>query len=238
MNPGEVVGRNATGRLTLAGFVLDLNESELLTPENQPAALRRQALDVLLVLGRHVGRVVPKDTLMREVWPGVVVGDDSLVQAIAEIRRVLGDADHQLVRTVARRGYMRVAPPGIGAGAQSLEVSLHSGKFRPVPARSFVLGLVAAGVLAVFSAWLLQDRPDERDAARSSDAAERAPRAAAPSVAALGTSLIVLPLESAAGDPGWFADSVTTDLTTSLAQIGDLLVIGRGTARSLSGLMG
>ncbi len=230
-----MVGRSATGRLTVAGFTLDLNESELLNPQNQPAALRRQALDVLLVLGRHVGRVVPKDALMREVWPGVVVGDDSLVQAIAEIRRVLGDADHRLVRTVARRGYMLVVPPGTGAGARALEVPVHSGSSRPVRARSLVLALIAASVVAVFSAWLLQGQPDERSPARSSDAPERAPRAAAPGVAALGTSLIVLPLESAEGEPAWFADSVTTDLTTSLAQIGDLLVIGRGTARSFQG---
>lgn len=46
---------------------------------------------------------------MTAVWPGVVVTDDSLVQAIGDVRRALGDAGHQLVKTVPRRGYLLVA---------------------------------------------------------------------------------------------------------------------------------
>lgn len=96
-------------RLSLGGYVLDLAAGELLTPERQPASLRKQALEVLLALGRRAGEVVGKDELMDLVWPRVVVGEGSLTQAIAEIRRALGDAEHRLVRNVARRGYMLVA---------------------------------------------------------------------------------------------------------------------------------
>ena len=46
---------------------------------------------------------------MAAVWPGVVVTDDSLVQAVGEVRRALGDADHRLVKTMPRRGYLLVA---------------------------------------------------------------------------------------------------------------------------------
>lgn len=96
-------------RLALGGYVLDLAAGELLTPERQLASLRKQALEVLLALGRRAGQVVGKDELMDLVWPRVVVGEGSLTQAIAEIRRALGDAEHRLVRNVARRGYMLVA---------------------------------------------------------------------------------------------------------------------------------
>ncbi|MCK6430706.1 MAG: winged helix-turn-helix domain-containing protein [Burkholderiaceae bacterium] len=96
-------------RLALGGYVLDLAAGELLTPERQLAGLRKQALEVLLALGRRAGQVVGKDELMDLVWPRVVVGEGSLTQAIAEIRRALGDAEHRLVRNVARRGYMLVA---------------------------------------------------------------------------------------------------------------------------------
>ena len=98
----------AANRLELSGFVLDLNRGELLTPEDQLAGLRKQALDVLLVLGARAGQVVSKDELMNRVWPDVVVGEGSLVQAIGDIRRVLGDTGHRLIRNVARRGYMLV----------------------------------------------------------------------------------------------------------------------------------
>jgi len=73
----------AANRLQLGGFVLDLLVGELLTDDGRLAGLRKQALDVLLVLGRRSGQVVGKDELMGAVWPSVVVGEGSLTQAIA-----------------------------------------------------------------------------------------------------------------------------------------------------------
>ena len=52
--------------------------------------------------------MVRKDELMDRVWPGLVVGERSLAQAVADIRRALGDSGHRLVRNIARRGYMLV----------------------------------------------------------------------------------------------------------------------------------
>lgn len=99
----------AAGRLQLGGLALDLGAGELLGADREPASLRRQALELLLVLGRRAGQVVGKDELMNLVWPDVVVGEGSLTQAIADVRRALGDTEHRLVRNVARRGY-RLCP--------------------------------------------------------------------------------------------------------------------------------
>ncbi len=49
--------------------------------------------------------MVTKQELMEHVWPGLVVTDDSLTQAICELRSALGDRAQQLIHTVARRGY-------------------------------------------------------------------------------------------------------------------------------------
>jgi TolB-like protein/DNA-binding winged helix-turn-helix (wHTH) protein len=109
------------GLLSLARFELDTARRELRGPDGALAGLRRQSMDVLCVLAADAGHVVAKETLMRQVWPQVVVGDDSLAQAIADIRRVLGDVDHRLVRTVARRGYLLVpdpSPDGVPAVAR------------------------------------------------------------------------------------------------------------------------
>lgn len=110
----------ATGKLQLGGLVLDLTAGELLTADHRPASLRRQALDPLLVLGRRAGHVVSKDELMSLVWPDVVVGEGSLTQAVADVRRALGDTEHRLVRNVARRGYL-LAPD---TAADSPELSI------------------------------------------------------------------------------------------------------------------
>ena len=108
MNELSSSEQTAVDPLHLGSFVLDLAAGELLSASRQPAGLRKQALEVLLVLGRRAGQVVGKDELMDQVWPDVVVGEGSLTQAIADVRRALGDTEHRLVRNVARRGYMLV----------------------------------------------------------------------------------------------------------------------------------
>ena len=108
MNELSSSEQTAVDALVLGGLVLDLAAGELLSADRQPAGLRKQALEVLLVLGRHAGQVVSKNELMDHVWPDVVVGEGSLTQAIADVRRALGDTEHRLVRNVARRGYMLV----------------------------------------------------------------------------------------------------------------------------------
>jgi Tol biopolymer transport system component len=52
---------------------------------------------------------VTKAELADSIWPDVSVADNSLAQCVLEIRRALDDDGSQLVRTVARRGYIFVA---------------------------------------------------------------------------------------------------------------------------------
>jgi len=114
---------DATSRLRLAQFVLDLRARELRTADDRPVELRPKALEVLLLLAEHTGRVVDKATLMERAWPGVVVGDDSLTQTVVEIRRALGDREHRILCTVARRGY-RLQPSGPSAPAIAPSLSV------------------------------------------------------------------------------------------------------------------
>lgn len=96
-------------RLQLAGFVVDLGLEALFDEAGRPVELRPQAFQVLRHLALKAGQLVTKDELMAAVWPGIVVTDDSLVQAIGDVRRALGAAGHRLVKTVPRRGYLLVA---------------------------------------------------------------------------------------------------------------------------------
>src|SRR4051812_35435002 len=47
---------------------------------------------------------------MDAVWPDTAVTDNSLAQCMVEIRRALSDEMQQLIRTVARQGYIFAAP--------------------------------------------------------------------------------------------------------------------------------
>mgnify|MGYP003298315463 CR=1 FL=1 len=58
----------------------------------------------------NAGRVVSKEELLRDVWAGVIVTDNSLAQCIREIREALGDDRATMVETASRRGYVFAAP--------------------------------------------------------------------------------------------------------------------------------
>ena len=73
-------------------------------------ALRPKPFEVLVYLVEHHGRVVSKSEITGAVWPDVAVMDNTLAQCLVEIRRALGDDSQQLIRTVARRGYVFTLP--------------------------------------------------------------------------------------------------------------------------------
>ena len=66
---------------------------------------------LLLCLAGRAHEVVGIDDLLREVWSGVTVTPDSVYQAVATLRRQLGDDPRQptYVATVPRLGYRMVA---------------------------------------------------------------------------------------------------------------------------------
>ena len=66
---------------------------------------------LLLCLAEHAGEVVSIDDLLNQVWPDVAVSPDSVYQAVASLRRLLGDDPKQptYIETVPRLGYRMVA---------------------------------------------------------------------------------------------------------------------------------
>ncbi len=238
----------AANRLHLSGFVLDLNRGELLTSRDQPAELRKQALDVLLVLGARAGQVVSKDELMSRVWPDVVVGEGSLVQAIADIRRVLGDTGHRVIRNVARRGYMLVpeepatpqtvaansitAPPFASEEATAIPPAPE--QIAPTAARIPNNWLVAVAIVAavgIVGASVMFSRSEQQ--VEPTPAALKGPLARDVPPA----SLVMLPfsVEGAAGDGEWSADALLNDLTNEVGRIPGIKVVANATAATYKG---
>jgi len=75
------------------------------------AQLEVRTLRLLLCLAEHAGEVVSIDDLLKQVWSGVAVSPDSVYQAVASLRRQLGDDPKQpiYIATVPRLGYRMVA---------------------------------------------------------------------------------------------------------------------------------
>ena len=90
-------------------FTLD-PDSGFLRRDGQEIPLRPKPFELLAYLVEHHGRVVNKTELVEAVWSNAAITDNSLPQCILEIRRALSDDSQQLIRTVARRGYVFTAP--------------------------------------------------------------------------------------------------------------------------------
>jgi len=87
---------------------VDLARELLLDGRGDIVPLRPQAWAVLRLLAQRVGHLVHKDEILDVVWPDCEVTEDSLVQAIGDIRQALGEAGRLALRTLPRRGYMLV----------------------------------------------------------------------------------------------------------------------------------
>src|SRR3954447_5616014 len=91
--------RFASFRLNVPDCTLECN--------GKPLSLSPKAGEVLRVLLAHRGRVVEKQTLMNEVWPGIFVEENSLAFNISVLRKALGEnaATPRYIETVPKRGY-------------------------------------------------------------------------------------------------------------------------------------
>jgi transcriptional activator of cad operon len=80
--------------------------------DGETARLEARTMRLLLCLAEHAGEVVSIDDLLNQVWSGVMVSSDSVYQAVASLRRLLGDDPKQptYIATVPRLGYRMIAP--------------------------------------------------------------------------------------------------------------------------------
>ena len=219
-------------------FILDPAE-RLLHHGAARLELPPRAFDTLLALVENNGRLMEKDTLMRTVWGDTVVEENNLSQVIYMLRKALRDGEDgsRYIETVPKRGYRFVA------GVQE--------KVRDAEAKgSFDLGNAVVAPLEIVSA------PNSNANAKGFSRTTR-PELSTHSLlyallitltvlallvaaswrgglfrsAELGPirSIAVLPLQNLSNDPAqeYFADGMTDELITDLAQIRELKVVSK-----------
>jgi DNA-binding winged helix-turn-helix (wHTH) protein len=90
---------------------VQLDERTLeLSVAGQVVELERKPLEVLRHLLVHAGDVVSHDQLLDAVWPGRILSESVIKKVVSRLREALGDADHQIIKTVHGYGYRLLAP--------------------------------------------------------------------------------------------------------------------------------
>jgi TolB-like protein/Tfp pilus assembly protein PilF len=85
---------------------LDEGRGVLIAPDGSETPLRPKTHELLRLLLKHPGRVVPRAEILDSVWPGIFVTDDSITQCVVELRKAMGPGGAALLRTLPRRGYL------------------------------------------------------------------------------------------------------------------------------------
>src|SRR5579862_754647 len=214
-------------------------EVSLQSGEVRKAGLRikvqQQPMKLLEILLEHPGEVVTREELRGRVWPNESFGDfdQALNIAIGKLRSALGDSAEspRFIETLPKRGYRFIADVSVvHADARPIrqepvagdlppreprhtlhgaEVTVAS-KHRPwrrgvIVALAFVIIIISLSILSV---WRFGSRASAPSGIRS---------------------IAVLPLVNLSGDTSqnYFAEGMTDELITDLAQISALRVISR-----------
>jgi Tol biopolymer transport system component/DNA-binding winged helix-turn-helix (wHTH) protein len=142
------------------------------TRAGQPVRLEPKAVELLLFLAAHRGRLVTKSEIQGAVWRDTFVTESALTRLVAQIRRGLGDdaRESRYIETVPTRGYRFVA--SLGAVAPPAEVEA-----APLPrwSRGLRLTAVACAVLALVLVGLAVRRGTSRRAAGVASTPQGAP---------------------------------------------------------------
>lgn len=215
-------------RLRFDIFQVDLRSGEL-RKQGRRIKLQEQPFRLLVLLLERPGEVVTREELRKQLWLAdtFVDFDHGLNIAINKLREALGDSaeNPRFIETLPRRGYRFLLPveEEVIPASPLRKVSPVTGSRWPVrPA--YVAGAVVAVALlvAVFSKLHLSGGRGRQPGGSAEVRIE---------------SLAVLPLENLSGDPAqdYFADGMTDELITDLAQVGTLRVISRSSVMRYKG---
>ena len=101
---------NADRHLRFGEYILDVNR-RLLLSGSVAKPLSEKLFQMLMVLLRANGEIVPKEQFFRAIWPEGAVSDGNLSQHVLMLRQLLGDQDreHPYIVTASGKGYRLAA---------------------------------------------------------------------------------------------------------------------------------
>jgi len=176
---------------------------------------------LLMHLAGHAGQTVSREQLFEALWPGLVVSDDTLTQAVIKLRKALGDSakNARYIQTIPKRGYRLTAP--VELHIEDDLASRASKKRQP----GYALALAVVSIIALLAVYFMRsdvETPITTEPTHTQSSPDERP------------TLTVLPFKQLGDDESqaYLAQGLTYDLITDLSSLSGLWVIG---SRSIMG---
>jgi len=222
-NGGHVWGVAMNGDLRVGTWLVQPGLNTI-SQNGTSRQLEPKVMEVLVCLAHHPGETLPKEQLLKTVWPDTFVSDDVLVRSISEIRRAFEDdpRESKFIQTIPKRGYRLLAPVvrvnGNTGLATEVSKSADTATQSIFSRRGLRIGIVIGVISTVALLVLLALMP-------ANVWRKLAGKGEVPQI----RSIAVLPLQNLSGDPAqeYFADAMTEELITELSRIRALKVISR-----------
>jgi TolB-like protein/DNA-binding winged helix-turn-helix (wHTH) protein len=192
--------------------------------DGEVVRLEPKAAVLLTRLAQQAGGMVTREELLTQVWPDVVVGDDSLTQVVIKLRKALGDNPKQprYIQTIPKQGYRLIAAVNLSKdpGDSAREGPVPRSGYSPRLVAMLVAGTMIAAV-AVVDYLTVAEAPPKGNGTIDGAAAPDNPQPKTP------VTIAVLPFESlrTGTEQDNLARGITADLATDLSRLSGLWVI-------------
>ena len=176
-------------------------------------ALEPRVMGVLVCLASRPGKIVSADDLLYTIWHGRAHADNTIYQAVADLRKALGDDVHQprYIETIPKKGYRLLTPVVFPEEDET-------GKRTVAPPRLVLISAIAIAALLAGGIYLLWQQQEVTVSQPLAAAQQSDPK-----------SIAVLPFVDMSDDQsqGYLAEGIAEELLHTLSNLPDIRVAAR-----------
>ncbi len=195
-------------------FTPDLHQ---LSRDDEQIKLEPLVANLLDLFCQKAGHPISRAEMLETIWPNMVVGDESVTNAIIKLRKALGDDSHQppYIETIPKVGYRLVAP------IEYLQSGQPSGIEGFVSRNiSALLVVTAIGIASLVGYMLWFNYQPANSPPNPATTAQRT---------VINPTIAVLPFLNINNNPDheYLGDGISESLITDLSRLSSLRVIAR-----------
>lgn len=129
------------------GNIVVSPQTNVITLAGKQKRLEPRLIALLIYLAQHAQQVITRQQITATIWPDVVVGEESITQAIFALRNALGDdaKNPKYIETIPKKGYRFLAEIAAVSPVEKPPLLAPSRKLRK-PTLALITGLVLCGL--------------------------------------------------------------------------------------------